>query len=101
MNELVLMAHVSFGVACLLTTVWVFVDVMNVSASNQARIQKMSSAAAAFMWLAFLIAGCGGRFAQANGGRGIKMSADHLIRTLALGVVTGGLLILGFYLIGD
>jgi len=57
MNELVLLAHVMFGMACLVTTLWVFVDVLNVSATNQARIRKMSCAAAVFMWLAFLIAG--------------------------------------------
>jgi len=57
MNELILMAHVLFGVACVVTTVWVYVDVLNVSTSNQARIRKMSCAAAVFMWLAFLIAG--------------------------------------------
>ncbi len=48
-----------------------------------------------------LFAGGGALLARANGGQGIKMSANHLIRTLALGVVTGGLLILGFYLLGD
>ena len=42
MNELVLMAHVLFGVACLITTVWVFVDVLNVSETNLARIRTMS-----------------------------------------------------------
>jgi hypothetical protein len=57
MNELVLMAHVMFGVGCLVTTIWVFVDVLNVSGANQARIQKMSCAAAVFIWVAFLIAG--------------------------------------------
>ncbi len=57
MNELVMMAHVMFGVACLVTTLWVLVDVLNVSESNLARIRKMSCAAAVFMWLAFLIAG--------------------------------------------
>jgi uncharacterized membrane protein YwaF len=57
MNELVLMAHVMFGVACLVTTLWVFVDVLNVSAANQVRIRRMSCAAAVFMWVAFLIAG--------------------------------------------
>ena len=46
-----------FGVACLVTTLWVFVDVLNVSEANQGRIRKMSCAAAVFMWLAFLIAG--------------------------------------------
>ncbi len=57
MNELVLLAHVLFGVACLLTTLWVFVDVLNVSESNLCRIRKLSISAAVFMWLAFLIAG--------------------------------------------
>lgn len=57
MNELILMAHVLFGVACLVTSVWIFVDVLNASETNQARIRMLSCAAAAFMWLAFLIAG--------------------------------------------
>jgi hypothetical protein len=51
------MAHVLFGVACLVATVWVFVDALNASQSNQNRIRTLSCAAAAFMWLAFLIAG--------------------------------------------
>ena len=57
MNELILMAHVMFGVGCIVTTVWVFVDVLNVSETNHGRIRKMSWAAAVFMWLAFVIAG--------------------------------------------
>src|SRR5208283_6231491 len=40
-------------------------------------------------------------FAQANGGQGIKLTANRLIATLVAGVVTGGLIIVGFYLIGD
>src|SRR5580658_6229116 len=51
------MAHVLFGVACLVTTVWVFVDALNFSQANQGRIRKMSCAGAVFMWLAFLIGG--------------------------------------------
>ena len=51
------MAHVLLGVGCLLATVWVFVDVLNVSAANQSRIQKVSRVAATFMWLAFLVGG--------------------------------------------
>ena len=46
-----------FGVACIVATVWVFVDVLNASESNLARIRLMSRAAAVFMWLAFVIAG--------------------------------------------
>jgi hypothetical protein len=40
-------------------------------------------------------------FAQINGGHGIKMTVNRLIGTLLLGVVTGGLIISGFYLIGN
>ena len=39
-------------------------------------------------------------FAQANGGQGIKMSVNRLVGVLLAGVATGGLIILGFYLIG-
>jgi hypothetical protein len=57
MNEVILMAHVFFGVSCLLATLWVFVDVLNVREANQTRIRVVSWAAAVFMWLSFLIAG--------------------------------------------
>ncbi len=40
-------------------------------------------------------------FARANSGRGIQISANRLIGTLMAGVVAGGLIIIGFYLIGD
>jgi hypothetical protein len=57
MNQLILMAHVFFGVMCLLAAVWVFVDVLHASAANQARIMRMSYAAAVVMWLSYLIGG--------------------------------------------
>jgi hypothetical protein len=57
MNEIILMTHVIFGVACLISSLWVFVEVLNVSAANQSRIRVMSRAAAVFMWLAFVLAG--------------------------------------------
>jgi hypothetical protein len=57
MNEIILMAHVFFGVACVITTVWVFVDVLNLSETNLCRVRKMSRLAAAFMWFAFLFGG--------------------------------------------
>lgn len=38
--------------------------------------------------------------AQANGGQGIKLNSNRLVGILVSGVVAGGLLILGFYLIG-
>jgi len=40
-------------------------------------------------------------FAQANGGRGIQLTANRLIGAFVTGIATGGLIILGFYLIGD
>ncbi len=51
------MAHVACGVACLLAALWVFVDVLNFSAANAARVRKASVLSAIFMWLAFLIGG--------------------------------------------
>jgi len=57
MNEIILMAHVLFGVACLVTAAWLFVDVLHVNEANLARIRRMSLGAAVFMWLAFLIGG--------------------------------------------
>ena len=57
MNEMVLMAHVLFGVGCILTTVWLFVDVLHAQEGNLTRIRRVSWAAAIFMWLAFLIGG--------------------------------------------
>ena len=40
-------------------------------------------------------------FAKANGGQGLKMTVNRLIGTIMAGVVAGGLIIIGFYLIGD
>ena len=51
------MSHVLFGVACLVTAVWVFVDVLNFSETNVGRIRKLSCACTVSMWLAFLIGG--------------------------------------------
>jgi hypothetical protein len=57
MNELILMAHVFFGVACMLAAAWLFVDVLNVHEGNVGRIRVISWLAAASMWVAFIIAG--------------------------------------------
>lgn len=57
MIEIILMLHVFFGVACLLSAVWVFVETLNISKANEGRIRKVSLAAAIFMWLAFVVGG--------------------------------------------
>ena len=57
MKEVVLLGHVLLGVACLVTTIWVFVDVLNAHEGNRVRIRWMSRAATLFMWLAFVAGG--------------------------------------------
>ena len=57
MNQLLLIAHVVFGVLCLLSAVWVFVDALNASERNLGRIRWMSRLGAVFMYIAFVIAG--------------------------------------------
>jgi uncharacterized membrane protein YwaF len=57
MIQLILMAHVFFGVACMVAAIWIFVDTLHASEANQARIRRVSWAAAIFMWLAFFIGG--------------------------------------------
>jgi len=57
MTEVILMTHVLFGMLCIVTAVWVFVDVLNAKEANQGLIKTMSIAVAVFMWLAYLIGG--------------------------------------------
>jgi hypothetical protein len=57
MIDIILMAHVVFGMLCILAALWVFVDVLNANEKNLSRIKWMSRAAAVFMWFAFLIGG--------------------------------------------
>ena len=51
------MAHVFFGVGCIIAAVWVFVEVLNTNETNGVRIKRASVIAAVAMWLAFLIGG--------------------------------------------
>ena len=48
-----------------------------------------------------LFAAFGWLFTRANGGRGINLTVNRLIAIITTGVVAGGLMIIGFYLIGD
>ena len=57
MNEIILMAHVFFGVACILATLWVLVETLNVREGNLVRLRWVSRAAALFLWLAMLVGG--------------------------------------------
>ena len=57
MSEIILMAHVLFGVGCLLAAVWLFVDVLHASEANLLRIRRLSFTVAGLMWVAFIVAG--------------------------------------------
>ena len=57
MKEFNLMAHVFFGVTCVLATLWVFVDVLNAREANLCRIRALCVLAAAAMWLAMILGG--------------------------------------------
>ena len=56
-NELVLMLHPTFGVLALVASVWVFVDTLNASEANTARIRTASILTAVLMWLAYIVGG--------------------------------------------
>lgn len=57
MTEVILMAHVLFGMLCIVAGVWLFVDVLHASEANQGRIRTVSMAIAVLMWLAYLVGG--------------------------------------------
>ena len=57
MTQVILMTHVLFGMLFIIAAVWLFVDVLNASEQNQARIRTVSFAVAAFMWLAYIVGG--------------------------------------------
>jgi len=57
MTEVTLMAHVLFGVACMLLSVGLFADVWHAKASSLARIRGLSLTIALVMWIAFIIGG--------------------------------------------
>lgn len=57
MTQFLLMVHVFFGVACVLASLWVFVDVLNARDATLRRIRLVSRCAAVFMWLAFIAGG--------------------------------------------
>jgi hypothetical protein len=56
-TDVIVMAHVMFGLLCIIAGLWVFVDTLNANESNLSRIRGLSFASAAFMWLAFLVGG--------------------------------------------
>ena len=54
MSDIVLFAHPTFGVLGMVAAVWVFVETLNASEANQARIRM-----AAYATTACIVPGCG------------------------------------------
>jgi ribose/xylose/arabinose/galactoside ABC-type transport system permease subunit len=96
---------ISFGLSLAITSV-VNALLVVLKEKNQGVMDKMKQITghhwithSAFTVLLFIALGL--IFAQLNGARGAQMTANRLITTLLAGVVVGGGVILGFYLIGD
>jgi len=62
--------------------------------------QRLGPAGYILLGILGLFALGGWLFSLAHGKRGIKLTVGHLIGTLAAGVAAGGLIIVGFYLLG-
>jgi len=56
-SDVILLAHSTFGVFGILSAAWVFVDALNASADNAARIRTMAIATAMFMAATWLVGG--------------------------------------------
>lgn len=96
---------ISFGLSAALASVVnaLLVVVKEKSPAVESGLQKLTGhqwvSHAAIVLILFAVFGW--LFARANNGQGLKMNANRLIGTIVAGVVTGGLIIVGFYLIGD
>jgi hypothetical protein len=56
-KELILLLHPTFGVLAIVASVWVFVDSLNASESNSARIHRAGVLTAILMWAAYIVGG--------------------------------------------
>ena len=57
MSDIILFAHPTFGVLGILAAVWVFVEALNASEGNAARIRTAAIAVAVFIGLAWVLGG--------------------------------------------
>jgi len=96
---------VSFGIALALCSVInaLLVVVKEKSRAVAAVMQKMTGhhwiTHSAVIVVSFLL--CGWFLSLLNGGRGPQVAAGRLRHIVTAGVITGGLIIMGFYLIDD
>ena len=56
-KEMILMLHPTFGVLGLIAAVWVFVEAVNASPGNVARIRTGGVVTAVMIWLAYIVGG--------------------------------------------
>ena len=56
-EQIILMMHPTFGVLALIAAVWVFVDTLNASSSNNERVRSVSKLVAVLMWLTYVVGG--------------------------------------------
>jgi hypothetical protein len=56
-NETILLLHPTFGVLGMIAAVWLFVDTLNASPSNVARIRSAAMVCAVLIWLAYIAGG--------------------------------------------
>ena len=95
----------SFGVAVALASVvnGLLVVAKESSPAVQAGMQKLTghhwiTHSTIILGLFFLV---GWGLGRINGGQGIRLTPGKLLSILVSGVVLGGLIIIGFYLVGD
>jgi hypothetical protein len=96
---------IAFGLALALASVVnaALVVIKESSPAVQTGMQKLTghhwiTHSAIVLGLFFL---CGGLFGRLNGGGGIKLTVNRFLGLMITGVVLGGLIIVGFYLVGD
>lgn len=56
-KEVILMIHPTFGVLALITAVWAFVETLNASEANAARVRTAGVLTAILIWLAYIVGG--------------------------------------------
>lgn len=56
-KELILLLHPTFGVLAMIASVWVFVEALNASDTNIARLRGASVLSAILMWFAYIAGG--------------------------------------------
>jgi hypothetical protein len=56
-NNVILMAHVLFGLTCFIGALWVFVDTLHAAPAHLGRIRAVSLSVAVAMWMTYVVAG--------------------------------------------